>query len=145
MPVSAPASMPVSVPASKPKLVLAPGGQPTASGQPSSPPGGGSSSKPMTPDMKPIVDKCRADLAERLGVAAEEIEVALAQRVVWRNSGLGCPPPEGAFYAQVLTNGSRVHLVHGKTRFAYHAGPDDDPFFCKHPQDPLPPSEGGLE
>ncbi|MEO1233774.1 MAG: hypothetical protein AAFZ18_33235 [Myxococcota bacterium] len=95
--------------------------------------------------MKPIVDKALAHLSEKLGVAASEIQVALAERVMWRNSGLGCPPPEGGFFAMVLTKGSRVHLVHGKNRYAYHAGPDDDPFYCEHPKDPLPPNEGGLQ
>ncbi len=60
-----------------------------------------------------------ADLAQRLGVAAEQITVASMERVTWPDTSLGNPQP-GMMYPQVLTDGYRVILQHAGEAFEYH-------------------------
>ncbi len=69
------------------------------------------------------------DLAERLGIGTEEIEVRSLEAVTWPDASLGCPE-EGMMYAQVLTPGSRIELAVGDRVYAYHAAEGRDPFLC---------------
>lgn len=87
-------------------------------------------SMPTTePEPLPIVAPARADLAERLGVEPEEIEVVVAERVTWPDGSLGCPEP-GMSYTQATVEGSKVVLGHDDRVYVYHAGNDDQPFLC---------------
>jgi len=82
----------------------------------------------------------KADLAQRLGVSADEIEVVEAGEVTWRDTALGCPEP-GMMYAQVLTPGTLVVLAYEGTEARYHAGREAVPGPC--PADRAePPAEG---
>lgn len=69
------------------------------------------------------------DLAEYLTVDSATIVVGTVEEVVWPNGGLGCPRP-GMVYAQVLTDGLRIILVHDGTEYVYHSGGTVDPFRC---------------
>jgi len=62
----------------------------------------------------------KADLAQRLGVSADEIEVVEAREVTWPDTALGCPEP-GMMYAQVLTPGVLV-AVRADGTTAYYLG-----------------------
>jgi hypothetical protein len=73
-----------------------------------------------------------ADLAERLGVPPEEIEVVRVEEVVWRDGSLGCPEP-GMHYTQALVDGSRIVLSAGGRAYEYHAGGSQTPFLCERP------------
>ena len=94
------------------------------------------------PDLRATVEAARADLAEKLSIADEEIEVVEAQRVRWRDSSAGCPQPDHV-YMQVLTDGSRVILTAEGREFRYHQAGGGVPFWCENPSpiEPLP----GLE
>jgi hypothetical protein len=81
------------------------------------------------PEQLPIVAPARADLAERLAVELEEIEVVTAERVTWPDGSLGCPEP-GMSYTQAVVEGSKVVLGHDDRVYVYHAGTDDQPFLC---------------
>lgn len=59
-----------------------------------------------------IVKQCTADLAKRLGVAADKVKFADAYATKWRDASLGLPEP-GKMYAQVLTPGWQI-LVEGR-------------------------------
>ena len=91
------------------------------------------------PEQLPIVTPARVDLAERLGVEPEEIEVVVAERVTWPDGSLGCPQP-GMSYTQAIVEGSRVVLGHDERVYLYHAGTDDQPFLC-----PSEDKDGGHE
>jgi hypothetical protein len=91
------------------------------------------------PEQLPIVAPARVDLAERLGVAPEEIEVVTAERVTWPDGSLGCPEP-GMSYTQAMVEGSKVVLGHDDRVYVYHAGPDDQPFLC-----PSEDKDGGYD
>ncbi|MPZ61522.1 MAG: hypothetical protein GEU93_09535 [Propionibacteriales bacterium] len=77
-----------------------------------------------------------ADLADRLDVGPEQIEVLSVEEVTWRDRSLGCPRP-GMMYVQVLTPGNRIVLEYGGRRYEYHSGGSRRPFLCKNPQPPL--------
>ena len=99
-----------------------------------------SAPSPTSPHVDPAVahvaDAAVADLAERLDVPPDDITVAYAQPTTWGDTSLGCPQP-GQRYAQVLTEGVRVELVHDKTTYHYHAGGDHpSPFLCENPEPP---------
>ena len=76
------------------------------------------------------------DLAGRLGVPADEIEVTFAAEVEWPDASVGCPAPDFG-YAQVLTNGMKVTLQVGDATYDYHGRSPDDLFLCG-PDGPVP-------
>lgn len=87
----------------------------------------------IDPGLRPLIDLAIQDLAARLGVAANEIQVHSAVLVVWPDSSLGCPRP-GMEYAQVPEDGSRIELVSGGRTYRYHTGGSrTTPFYCDQP------------
>ena len=90
---------------------------------------------PLRRMAAPAID----DLAARLGVPAEDVEVVEAAEMEWPDASLGCPAP-GFSYAQVLTNGMKVTLQVGDTIYAYHGQSSDSLFLCG-PNGPVPPGE----
>ena len=90
-------------------------------------------------EQLPVVAEARADLAERLGVESDQVEVISAEVVTWPDGSLGCPEP-GMSYTQALVDGSKVVLGHDDRVYVYHAGDDDQPFLC-----PSDDKDGGHE
>ena len=73
-------------------------------------------------DKAAVVQAAKKDLARRLNVRQEAIELAGAvEAVTWPDSSLGCPEP-GMMYAQVLTPGYRFKLESGGKLYEYHTG-----------------------
>jgi hypothetical protein len=60
------------------------------------------------------------DLAARLKIAPENVQVASVQAVDWPDTSLGCPKP-GMFYAQVITLGYKIVLSAEGKQVEYHA------------------------
>lgn len=138
-----------SPPGSSPPGTSSPGtGPPDASPTDEGPPAADEPPAPVADDVPPlpaevdpsvsaVVDAAVADLAARLDVAADSVEVLAAQPVTWPDSALGCPQ-EGMAYAQVLTDGAAVELSVDGTRYRYHAGDDGgEPFPCEEPTAPV--------
>ena len=79
----------------------------------------------MTPFTPPdattekMVALVKEHLANRLGIAVDQIVLAEVKPVVWRDAGLGCPKP-GVDYIQVETPGYNVLLQAGGTTYNYH-------------------------
>ena len=63
----------------------------------------------------------RQDLAARLEISADEIQVVSIEAVEWPDASLGCPEP-GMSYAQVITPGYRIVLEAGGEEYEYHTG-----------------------
>ncbi|MHB0912695.1 MAG: hypothetical protein ACYC2Y_04530 [Armatimonadota bacterium] len=61
------------------------------------------------PADSPIIAKCKADLAKRFDLQAQDIELVEAQPTTWPDTALGMPE-SGKAYAQVMTPGFRVIL-----------------------------------
>lgn len=75
-------------------------------------------------DKAAIVEIAKKDLAKRLKVRPESIELAKpVESVTWPDTSLGCPEP-GMMYAQVLTPGYRFTLQSGGKLYRYHTGKD---------------------
>jgi hypothetical protein len=66
-----------------------------------------------------VVRLAKEDLAQRLGVAVDQIQLVSVEAVDWSDTSLGCPQP-GMMYAQVITPGYRVILGAGGERYEYH-------------------------
>ena len=98
---------------------------------------------PLEPEYDPCGDEdadcaaaarqARADLAARLAVAPERIELLLAARIVWRDGSLGCPRPD-RLYTQALVAGLLVELRASGMTYRYHAPEHGEPFLCEQPQ-----------
>jgi hypothetical protein len=65
-----------------------------------------------------LVAAARSDLAQRLGIAAEGIQVVSVEYIEWEDSSLGCPQP-GMMYADVITPGYRIVLSAGGREYDY--------------------------
>lgn len=91
--------------------------------------------------MSPQVSQAITDLAERLGVTPEQIEVVSVEAVVWPDGSLGCPQP-GMLYPQVLQEGMRIRLAVADVIYQYHSGERRAPFLCMNPGEPAPPGVG---
>ena len=66
------------------------------------------------------LDRLRAELAGKKGLAASDVKVISAESVNWPNGALGCARP-GAMYTQAIVPGYRVVLEASGERFSYHA------------------------
>ncbi|MGH8497061.1 MAG: hypothetical protein ACREVN_13095 [Gammaproteobacteria bacterium] len=94
----------------------------------------------IEPGLDEQAASARADLAQRLGIDEQSIEVVQAIAVTWRNSGLGCPEPDMR-YMDVLTPGVLIRLRSGDASYEYHGGRQSKPFLCEPPgriEEPLP-------
>lgn len=89
-------------------------------------------------NLERVVASARFDLATRLDIEPDAIELAEARAVTWRNGALGCPQ-EGAMYTQALVEGFYVRLVVDGQDYPYHAGRDGKPFACD-PERSEPPA-----
>lgn len=83
------------------------------------------------------VDEARRDLADDLGVPESEIELELAEAVVWPDASLGCPEP-GTSYTQGRVPGSRIVLKAKGAAYSYHGVKGGVPVVCDQPQVPPP-------
>lgn len=87
----------------------------------------------IDPSMDSQIRIARADLAERLGIAEDEIKVLEARAMVWPDASLGCPQP-GMVYIQILVEGGLIRLEAGGREYNYHSGGDAQPFLCEPSQ-----------
>lgn len=62
-------------------------------------------------------------VAEQTGLATRRIQVLSVSAVTWLESSLGCPR-EGEMYTQTETDGYRIVLAVGDTRYIYHTDID---------------------
>ncbi len=90
--------------------------------------------------LEPLVAMAKEDLAERLEIGVEIIEVLEAELVVWPDASMGCPDPE-MMYIQVLQDGSRIRLQVEEAVFEYHTGGERMPFLCEDPTAPVSPPQ----
>ena len=92
-------------------------------------------------DLEDQAEAAVADLSERLGMDAGEIEILEARRVTWPDAAAGCPRP-GMIYMQVLTPGALVRLRAEGREYRYHARGRSLPLPCpaERAVDPLPES-----
>ena len=86
------------------------------------------STTPAAASAPEPVRQAITDLADRLTIAEDTIEVITAEAVVWPDGSLGCPEP-GMMYAQ----GMKIVLEVDGEEYHYHYGGDRGPFLCENP------------
>ena len=85
---------------------------------------------PSNPALQGLVMQAKEDLARRLSIEADQIELLEVSAVVWPDGGLGCPQP-GMVYTQVQHDGALIRLRVGKRIYNYHNGGNRPPFLCE--------------
>ena len=85
---------------------------------------------PSSPGLQKLVMQAIEDLAQRLSIEADQIDLVEAEAVVWPDGSLGCPEP-GVAYTQVQQEGMRIRLRAGKRIHSYHSGGGRPLFFCE--------------
>lgn len=95
---------------------------------------GESSTTPEPPvgEGLPQVTQAQNDLAQRLGLPAEQIEVVEVQEMTWPDTSMGCPQP-GMEYLQVPQDGLLVRMRVAEAVYDYHSGGNREPFLCEQP------------
>ncbi len=93
---------------------------------------------PTDPNLASLIQGARDDLAKRLGIPSEQIDLVVYKSVEWPDGSLGCPQP-CMFYTQVMVDGMLIRFqVQGKL-YEYHSGGQRPPFLCENPSDNVIP------
>lgn len=85
---------------------------------------------PIDPGLQKFVQLAKEDLAQRLAIAVDEIELIEAKAVVWPDSSMGCPQP-GMAYLQVPEDGALIVLQAQGNKYEYHNGGSRGLFLCE--------------
>jgi hypothetical protein len=92
--------------------------------------------KLVTAEVPPdLIEKMRADLAQRIGIAASAAKVVRAESIEWPNGALGCAQP-GKMYTQMIVPGYVVELQHEGKTYSYHASKNGYFALCDRPTRP---------
>jgi len=86
--------------------------------------------QPASPASRKLVTQAKEDLASRLAVHVNEIELLETRSVIWPDSSMGCPKP-GMAYTQVQHDGLLIRLRVGSHTYEYHSGGSRPPFLCE--------------
>ncbi len=95
--------------------------------------------EPLTPET--MAEKAKEDLAERSGVAVDQITVVRNDEVTWRDGSIGCAK-KGMNYTMALVPGQLVVLEADGETYQYHSAQGRAPFLCENPQEPLDAGSG---
>lgn len=101
-------------------------------------------SEPVPGEESELVQIAREDLAGRLSVEVDTIELIRFDEVTWPDGSLGCPRKDMR-YKQVLVNGSLIVLRVDGVNYEYHSGGIRPPFYCPDPKPPVPADGGGVD
>jgi hypothetical protein len=85
---------------------------------------------PLDPSLGKIVTQVKNNLAQRLGIEPEQIELVEAASVTWPDGSMGCPKP-GMAYTQVQVDGLLIRLRAKDRIYEYHSGGARAPFLCE--------------
>jgi hypothetical protein len=83
-------------------------------------PAGERGSAPIPAEAEAAVRAAVNDLAAKLKIPSDAVQVASVSAVDWSDTSLGCPQP-GMFYAQVIVQGYKITLSAGGQQVEYHA------------------------
>jgi hypothetical protein len=90
--------------------------------------------------MEGLVNAAKQDLAKRLAISVDQINLVQATAVVWPDSSMGCPQP-GMEYLQVPEDGALIVLEAQGNLYEYHRG-KRGLFLCeKTGKNPSPPPQ----
>ena len=115
----------IVLPLSMAIAALMPGATALAERQPAT----NDSARPMTSDLKAMVEAALDDAARRTKIDRTKLTVLSAEGVTWSDGSLGCPEP-GKAYTQALVPGYRIRIQAGAEVLDYHAGRRGVPVLC---------------
>lgn len=84
----------------------------------------------VPPSSNPLAELAVANLAQRLDIPEDDIEVVRSESVSWPNGAIGCPEP-GMMYTQAIVEGFQIVLEAGDRYYDYHSGGEGPPFLCE--------------
>lgn len=87
-------------------------------------------SSPIEPELDNLIQSAKEDLAQRLSIKPDQIEVIEARLVVWPDASMGCPQP-GMRYKQVPYDGALIRLRAEGRVYEYHSGGARGLFLCE--------------
>ncbi len=76
-----------------------------------------------------VIDLAKKDLAARLKINTEEIQIQSYKEVNWNDSSLGCAKP-GMNYLQVITPGYEIILEANDQEYSYHTNTQTRVVLC---------------
>lgn len=85
---------------------------------------------PLDPANEAIATQAKQDLAQRLSVSTDQIDLVEVQSVSWPDGSLGCPQP-GMMYTQMVVDGLLIRLRARGNIYEYHSGGSRAPFLCQ--------------
>ena len=80
-------------------------------------------------DVDKQASMARQDLAQRLGIDQDQIDVETVRHVQWRSGATGCPEP-GKSYSMAIVPGVLILLRSGGQVYRFHARRNGTPFYC---------------
>lgn len=87
--------------------------------------------------LNKILAQAKENLAGRLSIEPDQINLLKVKEVVWADASLGCPQP-GMVYKQVPQDGLLIRLSVGGRMYFYHSGGTRNPFLCKQTSQMIP-------
>jgi hypothetical protein len=94
---------------------------------------------PVDPGLQNLIERTKEDLANRLAIPADRIDLVEITEVEWSDSSLDCPQPE-MIYLQVITPGYRIVLRTNGQLFEYHSNRDAYFVYCENRVPPIIPN-----
>lgn len=88
--------------------------------------------------LENLIEKAKADLAQRLDIPIAQISLVEATDVEWSDSSLGCPQPD-MFYTQLITPGYLILLEVNGTQYEYHSNREIYSIYCADSKPPIIP------
>ncbi len=96
-----------------------------------------SSPNVIDPNSQKLLEMARNDLAQRLKIPQDAIQLIQIEQVSWPDAGLGCPDPK-VFYIQILSPGYRIILAVGNQQYRYHTDLEETLILCDKEAEVLP-------
>jgi hypothetical protein len=93
---------------------------------------------PAAGNIQALVDQAKSDLAQRLSLPTNEIDLVEVTEVEWSDASLDCPQP-GISYLQVITPGYRILLNVNDQAYEYHSNRDAYVVYCENNAPLIPP------
>jgi hypothetical protein len=76
------------------------------------------------------IGPAQTDLAKRLNVPLDQVQLVSAEAVDWPDASLGCPQPD-MMYAQVITPGFKLTFRVNGQQYTYHGDNSGRAFLCE--------------
>lgn len=93
---------------------------------------------PADASLQNLVERTIEDLAGRLALSMDSIEVTEITEMEWSDSSLDCPQP-GMSYLPVITPGFRILFRANDQIYEYHSNRDSYFVFCENRIPPIIP------